>query len=51
MNLIVRRDRDEILVERTMMNRAETQAVADERLASRLRIANDVRCVEQPKLF
>jgi hypothetical protein len=43
---VVRRDADEILIERSVMDRAEAQAVLHQRFACRLEIAGDVRRVE-----
>ena len=51
-DLVVRRDADEVLVERSVVDRAEAQAVADERLACRLRVTDDVRRgVQEPELL
>ena len=46
----IRSDSDEILVERSVVDRAHAQPVAHERLARLLGVADDVRSVEQPNL-
>lgn len=51
MNLAVRRYAYEILVERTVVDRAEAEPVANERLAVLFDVADDVRGVQQPDLF
>src|SRR5262245_65338711 len=50
MDNAVRRDTDEVLVERSVVNRAEAQAVADLRLAA-FDVAQDVRGVEEAQLL
>lgn len=51
MHLAVRRDADEVLVEGTVVDRAEAQTVADQRLALLVGVGDDVRRVEQPDLL
>jgi hypothetical protein len=46
-NVEIWRDAHEILVERTVVNGAETEPVADERLAALLDVADDVCSIEQ----
>jgi len=46
----IRCDSDEILVERAVVDGAETETVADDGLTGLLGVGDDVRCVEQPHL-
>src|SRR4051794_26137397 len=48
---VIRRDADEILVERAVVDRAEAQAVGHRRLTALLDVAHYVRGVEQAKLL
>ena len=48
---VVGRDSDEILVEGTMVDRAEAQPVADNRITLRLGVTDDVRRVEEAQLL
>jgi hypothetical protein len=50
MNLTLRRDADQILVEGTVVDRAQAQPVADERLALLVDVTDDVRGIEQSGL-
>ena len=51
MHLVVGRHADQVVVERAVVDRAETQAVAHLGLAVHLEIADDVRRVEQAALL
>jgi hypothetical protein len=48
---VVGRDPHEVLVERTMVDRAETDTVRDGRESLRFDVGGDVRSVEQPLLL
>ena len=50
-DFVVRRDPDEILIERAVMDRAKTQSICHCCGAGRVRIAQDVSGVKQSDLF
>lgn len=50
MDAEIRSDADEVLVEGAMVDRAEGEAVADDRLARLLGVGDDVRRIEEPNL-
>jgi hypothetical protein len=51
LKLVVRRNSDQVLVVRTVVDRPETQAVAHRWLASDLGVSDDMRCVEESCLL
>jgi len=48
---VVRRDADQILVEGTVVDRAQAESVGDGGLAARIGVPDDVGCVEEPGLL
>ncbi len=48
MDLVFRRNTDQMLIESTVMNAAEAETVAHDSLAGRLEIADDVSGIEKP---
>jgi hypothetical protein len=50
MHSVVSRDTDQVLIEGAMVDRAETQPVANQRLTALLGVTHDVRCLEEPTL-
>src|SRR5665213_3675533 len=51
MNPVVRGDSNEILVERTVMDRAEAQPIRHVGISPLLKVADDVRSVKQARLL